>query len=214
MEIEGHGGKVTEKLGAYIAPGNHHSFAGSETNLFLVVDVPHELKKMRENPRFLPINRTLKEFCTFAHVFLAENDSVSANHLLYQLLMTLIGCESASHRSVLIVKEWIEKNLCANIDISKLAKLCHLSKSQLQRHFREDTGLGLAEYWRMKKLERAQLLLTQTQYSIEQVAYEIGYESPAAFSRRFLEYFGTSPLKWRKMTQSAKKTLLKDKSGN
>ena len=44
--------------------------------------------------------------------------------------------------------------------------------------------------WRM---QRAQLLLTESDYSIDKVAVEVGYQSPVSFARVFRRVTGQSP---------------------
>ena len=76
--------------------------------------------------------------------------------------------------------------------------------------FKQVIGCGIAEYWRMKKLHHAKRLLSQRNFSIEAIAFEVGYENLPAFSRRFSSVFGVSPSQWRAKTLTAKKMRQKD----
>ncbi len=74
----------------------------------------------------------------------------------------------------------------------------------MQRRFKQQMGCGVASYWRMKKLQLAKQLLSTSCLSIEIIAYDLGYESPAALNRRFHQMEGIAPGSWRRMHGSAK----------
>lgn len=48
------------------------------------------------------------------------------------------------------------------------------------------------------KMEYSRLLLTTTDKSITEIAYEVGYENPSKFSESFKNFFGILPSKFRK----------------
>ncbi|KTD23382.1 AraC family transcriptional regulator [Legionella lansingensis] len=210
LEIEGRGSQVKDGIGAYIATNSRHCFAGSQDNLFLVADLPKQSPELKP---FVYVTATVKKFICFTHSYLQTTQDPLTDYLLYQLMVNVLSPSSLlSHRSVQLAKEWIAKHLAAPMDISKLARHCCLSKSQLQRRFKEETGLGLAEYWRIKKLEYAQMLLSKAKLSIEEIAFEVGYENLSAFSRRFTKFFCMTPSQWRHMTLTAKSMRPKDKN--
>ena len=112
---------------------------------------------------------------------------------------------SAPDQKILKSKNWINLHMTAPVDVERAARHCHLSTSQLQRRFKQDTGYSVAEYWRMKKLQHAKCLLSSGRSSVEEIAFEIGYENLSAFSRRFSQVFGESPSQWRNKVLAAKK---------
>ena len=99
---------------------------------------------------------------------------------------------------------WINGHVKSPVVVDEVAQFCHLSSSQLQRRFKYQMGSTVASYWRMKKLQLAKQLLSSSCLSIETIAYDLGYESPAAFNRRFHQMEGMAPGVWRKMHGSAK----------
>ncbi|RMX21088.1 AraC family transcriptional regulator [Legionella jordanis] len=210
LEIEGQGGLVDQNHLAFIAPGNKHCFSGSEQNLFVVADIPERWFKINKLQVFTPVTDTLKSFVAFARTCL-ENEALVDNTLICQLLLSMLSAGSLkTHSCVAFVKSYIEKQLTSPVNLTKLTMHCHLSKSQLQRHFREATGLAIGEYWRMRKLEYGKLLLSQTTMTIEQIAHALGYSNLTAFSRRFHNHFAMSPSQCRKMLQTANNMRLKD----
>ncbi|WP_019216450.1 helix-turn-helix domain-containing protein [Legionella tunisiensis] len=171
------------------------------------IKAPNLLSHTTLTPSFLNLTPTTKKFLSFAQGYLMqeEHDAFS-DYLVENLLFKLLGPAIAGieDRCVLKAQAWIEQHFAMSIDINKLSQLCNLSSSQLQRRFKRSTGQGIAAYWRSKRMLKAQLLLANTQRSIENIAYEIGYENLPAFSRRFSQTFGMTPSQWREMMLTAK----------
>lgn len=212
MELEvGHfSGIVNEEIGAYIAPNEHHCFAGSQKNLFLVIDITSKTSFSDEYSKSTSLNLTssTKKFIEFTHHYLTHNDRDFFTDSLINQLLFHFAAHSFSPEPdpvVLKAKHWIDAYFCTPVNVSKVAKQCHLSISQLQRRFKQVIGCSVAEYWRMRKLHHAKHLLLQKNASIEAIGLEVGYENLPAFSRRFTQVFGESPSQWRSKTVAAKK---------
>jgi two-component system, response regulator YesN len=59
--------------------------------------------------------------------------------------------------------------------------------------YKKETGEGFVEYVTSMKMERAVELLGQSIKSIEQIAYELGFESKSYFLKTFKRFYGLSP---------------------
>jgi AraC-like DNA-binding protein len=77
--------------------------------------------------------------------------------------------------------------------IQDLALECNLSESHLQHLFKESTGLGLGRLLIEKRMQRAASLLEQTNLSIKEIAWTVGYEHTSSFSRAFERHFREAP---------------------
>src|SRR5262249_47049544 len=64
------------------------------------------------------------------------------------------------------------------------------------------TGESLGQFARRIRLERAACLLQTTSLSVTEIAYEIGYANPEAFSRAFYLSFQLSPFGYRRQSRS------------
>ena len=206
---------VNDNTGVYIAPNERHCFAGSQDNLFLVVDIGAEddLLSKKSMPHLLNLTTTAKKFVHFVHDYLVHNQrDFYTDSLVNQLLLTLSSTTVLSEPDQKIVKakNWINLHFAVPIDVDRVARHCHLSTSQLQRRFKQNTGYGIAEYWRIKKMQHAKYLLSLSHSTIEEIAYKIGYENLSAFSRRFRQVFGVSPSEWRNIALTAKKMRVID----
>jgi transcriptional regulator GlxA family with amidase domain len=81
-----------------------------------------------------------------------------------------------------------------NISICDLAYDLHLSERQLFRMAKGFIGCTPAQLVREVRLQKAlELLVSGTMGTLEEVACRVGFETPAYFSKQFLERFGRRP---------------------
>lgn len=76
------------------------------------------------------------------------------------------------------------------------ADTLHKSLRSFTRFFRQQTGMSFAQ-WRTQACLMAALTRLSTGQSVTQVALDLGYESPAAFSAMFRKQLGRSPSSFR-----------------
>ena len=98
-------------------------------------------------------------------------------------------------------KEFINKVLCSaeknmhNSDFNTelLAQELFVSRRQLHRKLLAITGQGPGEFIRILRLKKAAQMLIENKLSVTQIAYEVGFESPAQFTRAFKKHFNCLP---------------------
>ena len=82
----------------------------------------------------------------------------------------------------------------SNLNVEKLADEFNLSRSQLYRKIKALTGLTANELIRKIRLERAnELLRENSEISISEISYKVGFSSPSYFSKCFKDYYGKLP---------------------
>ncbi|MBE6238077.1 MAG: response regulator [Bacteroidales bacterium] len=84
--------------------------------------------------------------------------------------------------------EFSVDDLCLNIG---------MSKATLYRKLKSLTGQSTNEFMQNTRLKYAARLLSETEKTISEVAYEVGFSDPYYFSRAFKKIFGKSPKQWR-----------------
>ncbi|MCW8850907.1 MAG: DNA-binding response regulator, partial [Melioribacteraceae bacterium] len=90
--------------------------------------------------------------------------------------------------------ELVENNLDkTNFGTDELARELFVSRTKLHRKMLEITGQAPGEFVRIIKLKHAAKLITEKRLSITQIAYEIGFSSPAQFTRAFRKQFNCLP---------------------
>jgi signal transduction histidine kinase/DNA-binding response OmpR family regulator len=92
------------------------------------------------------------------------------------------------------LKQQIEAHLeDAEFGIEQLASVMALSRSQLYRKTKALTGQSIAVFVRTLRLHHGKKLLRETNLSISEVAYRVGFSDPAYFTKTYSELFGYPP---------------------
>lgn len=73
-----------------------------------------------------------------------------------------------------------------------------VSRTQLHRKVKSLTGLSVTNYMNKIRIEKAKSYLLNTELNINEIAFEVGYEDPAYFSRVFKKITTLSPDIFRK----------------
>ena len=72
-----------------------------------------------------------------------------------------------------------------------------MSKATLYRKMKALTGQSTNEFIQNTRLKYAARILVETDKTVSEVAYEVGFSDPYYFSRAFKKNFGMSPKQWR-----------------
>ena len=88
---------------------------------------------------------------------------------------------------------FIGYNLHRPMTVEEVAQSVHISSKHLYRLFTEKLGISPKRYIMISKLNRASTLLCETDMTVGEVAREVGYDSPLAFSAAFRKEKGKSP---------------------
>lgn len=89
--------------------------------------------------------------------------------------------------------EAMEANLEENVPTSVFATAAGVSPRELERQFRKWLKTTPGAYYRGLRLDRARLLLRQTDIPIIEIAFRCGFGSAAHFTRSFATRFGHPP---------------------
>ena len=86
-----------------------------------------------------------------------------------------------------------------DFDMNMLAAELNMGRSKMFTRLKEVVGLTPNEFTLKLKLEEALKLLQEApQYNISEISYQLGFASPRYFSRCFKDFYGVSPLAYRK----------------
>ncbi len=100
-------------------------------------------------------------------------------------------------QSVEKAKIIMDENVSGEIDLYELASRLNLSYSWFRKTFKEYTGHSPARYFQLLKLRQAQRLLSDTELSIKEIAYSLGYKSTEHFFSIFKKHTGCTPTAYR-----------------
>jgi len=90
----------------------------------------------------------------------------------------------------------ITENPANNASLDELAEVACISRRTFTRLFRQETGMSFA-VWRQQMRLMEALSLMGSGRSITMTAYDVGYNSPSAFTAAFHRTFGLSPSQYR-----------------
>lgn len=107
---------------------------------------------------------------------------------------------SASDQAELYVKRTIEfmhHNMDRNIQMKDIAAAVNLHPGYLHRIFRQHTQRTPTDYLTMLRMEKAKMLLQQTNIPISEISDYVGVGSRQYFHMLFKKYTGRTPVEYR-----------------
>lgn len=105
--------------------------------------------------------------------------------------------QSEWHKRFQTVLEYINDHLDERVSLTRLAKLVALHPNYFSNMFKAVFGISPREHVMRKRIERAQMLLWQTDLRINEIGAAIGHDDPAYFCRFFKRRTGLTPLAYR-----------------
>jgi AraC-like DNA-binding protein len=84
------------------------------------------------------------------------------------------------------------------VTLDDLAQAANMQRNYFCRIFRQVTGITPMEYLLQYRVQVASRLLRETESSITEIGYAIGFADASHFCRAFSRIMGTSPSRFRK----------------
>ena len=146
-----------------------------------------------------------------------KTEDVLAQSLLLRLIYTLDKAAESAKRSykqknsnrrvieetILYIKEYLSDDLT----LDTLSEKFNFSKIYFHKLFKASTGKNLREYIEEQRIKKAIELLTSTDKTLTQIAYECGFSSQSYFSYAFRRKMGVPPREYAKNVQLKYETL-------
>ena len=96
----------------------------------------------------------------------------------------------------------MERHLDRPLSLAALARGVNLSVSRFAHLFHTELGRSPVRYFRELRLDRARLLVEESNLSIKQIMSAVGFKDPSHFARGFARRHGVSPRKIRARARS------------
>jgi AraC-like DNA-binding protein len=106
--------------------------------------------------------------------------------------------EKTIQKSCLIIRD----NTNVNLNIEQLAADLNINYSVFRKAFKKYTGLSPMQYHTSLRLKQAVYLLTNTDLSIKEISFNLGYCSVFYFSKLFKEKTNMTPGSYRRINRS------------
>ena len=107
-------------------------------------------------------------------------------------LQRLLWQETTASR-IFAATRAIQSDLAKPLAVGNLAQQVGMSSSAFFEHFKAVTGTSPLQYQKDLRLLRARESLRQTNAKVSDIAFAVGYESSAQFSREYARKFGVPP---------------------
>ncbi len=105
-----------------------------------------------------------------------------------------VGLDRATLRRV---STYIEEHLAEDLSLSELAAVAYLSPYHFARLFKASTGFAPHQYVIGRRIERAKLLLSTTNWSLTAIAHAVGFAHESHLALHFKRLTGLLPSSYR-----------------
>lgn len=145
----------------------------------------------------------------------AAIDTFSQTIIIKQIELLLNYCDRFYQRQFLTRKQ-ADSSLLSNFEalledyfgqdltvtegipsVSYFAEKLNLSRNYLSDMLRSITGQGAQQHIQEKVIEKARVLLTNSELNVSEIAYQLGFEYPQSFHKLFKSKTNLSPLEYR-----------------
>ena len=92
---------------------------------------------------------------------------------------------------------YISKNYATDLTLPEVAEHVHLNPAYFSSLFKQSTGSSFKEYLNLVRVEESKRLLSNTDFSIMDIAQAVGFEDQSYFTKIFKKYTGLTPRQYR-----------------
>jgi AraC-like DNA-binding protein len=102
-----------------------------------------------------------------------------------------------ANRRLLRARDAMDRSYARPFDIPDLARIACVSEAHFIRTFSATFGETPHRYLQRRRVERSMFLLRETDRSITEICFDVGFSSLGTFSRTFRVIVGESPSSYR-----------------
>ena len=99
------------------------------------------------------------------------------------------------------IQFWMKTNLNSELTLNDIAQQFDISQRSFTRRFKRATGINATQYWQKLKIQTAKELLAASNLSIQEIAFQVGYQDQANFTRLFKKTLSITPKAYRAMVR-------------
>jgi AraC-like DNA-binding protein len=101
------------------------------------------------------------------------------------------------NRRLLRARDAMDRAYAEPLDVPAVAAVANLSEAHFSRSFRATFGETPHRYLQRRRVERSMFLLRETDRSVTDICFDVGFMSLGTFSRTFREIVGETPSDYR-----------------
>lgn len=175
--------------------------AGEEQEVSFLLNRPFPYLVLVDQEEVYPVLRSL--------VLELDQRGTEGRMMTHMLFIQLLVCiarlydereRSEVQQSEFYIKrsvDFLHQNYDRNIQVKDVAAEVNLHPGYLHRVFRRGTGRTITEYLTMIRMEKAKMLLEQTDIPIHEISDYVGVGSRQYFHMLFKKYTETTPVEYR-----------------
>jgi len=102
-----------------------------------------------------------------------------------------------SNRRMLRARDAMDREYAQPLNVASLARTTHTSEAHFIRTFKATFGETPHRYLQRRRVERAMFMLRESDSTVTEICFDVGFMSLGTFSRTFREIVGRSPSEYR-----------------
>lgn len=150
-----------------------------------------DLKKLEEhyfNTRVL----TLKQYDGLIRLL-----NTFAQHLASCSPVLVLQGQQKNSPAMTRARSFIAEHADDEMSLAAVARVANMSATYFSEKFKEMTGINFVDYVSRTRVEKARNLLLDPNRRVNEVAFEVGFQSLSQFNRTFKKVAGQSPREYR-----------------
>ena len=124
-------------------------------------------------------------------------DNVFGEFLLSAASLHAETRRQAIPMSIRRIEKFIKENASLPITLTDVADSFHLSKQYIMRSFKKYYGMSVTHMINTEKLNRALILLRNSDMTVDEIANALSFSSSSYFCRIFKSFFSLTPTEYR-----------------
>lgn len=104
-----------------------------------------------------------------------------------------------------LAREFMDSHLALRLSIAEISSTAHFSRYHFIRLFRMAFDVTPHQYLIRRRVERAKRLLLESDASVTDICFDVGFESFSSFSTLFRKIVGQSPSAFRSEMRERKR---------
>jgi AraC-like DNA-binding protein len=101
------------------------------------------------------------------------------------------------NRCLLRARDTMDRSYAEPLDVRAVAAVAHISPAHFSRCFRSVFGETPHRYLQRRRVERSMFLLRETNRTVTDICFDVGFTSLGTFSRTFRAIVGETPSAYR-----------------
>ena len=136
----------------------------------------------------------------------SQNDLVQ---VITKVVHELEGTQKAEvrHSDPIVerIAAYLDAHISENITLGHLSRIFGLSTGHLSQLIRQETGMRLSELAAQMRIEKAKMLLVNSEYNVGEISAMVGYKNYVMFYKAFKKEEGISPTEYVKESRKTHK---------